>query len=163
MILEKIDFWSNSSYSWVIFVESLLYLTSCDHFLPLACLVCACCNLSAALLEEIAAVSPLPAPGAPAVDSPQTLPQLPARACLLASAQSCAAQLEDCTPGFPIRGKLCMCARLSGWCAGSCQPVNNTSGGAVSGRSQSGVDVRAKAMTWLSCCFVVTDVVIFEY
>lgn len=155
------------SKSRVIFVGSLLFLASCDHIL-----------LAANVWSVHASVyqppcwrrelhwAPLPAqkllPWSPHRDSQSTSPRLPTRACLLTSAQSCVAQLESFTPRFPIRGRLfrvCVCVRLSGWYTelSSSQAVNNASGGAGCGCSESGVDVRAKAVTWLSCCSKISE------
>ncbi len=120
--------------------------------------------------------------GAPAVDSPQA--ELVDSPAVTYESLSSRVSSELCSSAWrlhlwiPNKGKtcvcacacvcVCVCAHLSGWCTGSCQAVNNTSGCAESGHCQSGVDVRAKAMTWLCCCFVITennvlDVVIFEF
>jgi len=58
-------------------------------------------------------------------DSP---PRLPTRPCDPVTAQSCAAQLEGFAPVFTIRGGLCECARLWGWCraSGSKQHVSRS-------------------------------------
>lgn len=88
--------------------------------------------------------------------SRSTPPQLPTRACLLASALICAAQLE----GFPpwILGKrkaVCESTSIRAVCrllSGSKQYVRWGRG-----RCQSEVVVRAKALALLSCCFVVTE------
>lgn len=67
-------------------------------------------------------------------------PHLPTAACLLVSAQSCAAQLEGSTTGFQIRARLCVCVCV--WLV--LLSVNNTSGG---GCCQPEADMRAKAVT----------------
>ena len=64
---------------------------------------------------------------------------------------------------------VCVCVHIYQVGVQSCwQAVNNTSGGAESGRRQTRLDMRAKAVTWLSCCFVITensvlDVAVFEF
>lgn len=98
---------------WVTAIVSILWLPLATLF----CRVSRCYKLSAAaLLEEKAAVSPhhhhhLPGSscgGFPTGWAGWRRPRLPHGACLLVSAQSCASRLEYFTPGFPIRGRLCV-------------------------------------------------------
>lgn len=123
---------------WVTAIVSILWL-------PLATLFCGvsrCYKLSAAaLLEEKAAVSPhhhhhhLPGSscgGFPTGWAGWRRPRLPHGACLLVSAQSCASRLEYFTPGFPIRGRLCVSVCLCVRCLVSFQVVNSISSGFLS-------------------------------
>lgn len=160
-----IQFWGNSSQSWVIFVESLLYIAT-THRWFVSC-QCMLQSISSSAGGERCSEPPRqPRSSCGGFPTDQagrhslSYPQEPVSLRQLRAAQPSL----KASPRFSITGRPCVCAHLSGWWRVFCQAVNNTSGGVESGHCQSGVDVRAKGMTWQSRCFVnnMLDGVLFE-